>query len=193
MSKIRIKKAKIVLNYMEAIYYITDKVGDYEVENEYKVKFKYDVHEDLKKAFDGLKFHLAMLCEMIKDHDPEQGMDQHPILSELLISSFITGGKGDTAGVTIAGRRTLNNGKVINVVCPFTRFDDENSPYDYGYELSDAVTECVKEVVLYIEEKKSAPIDPPEKDPQGSLYIDSDGDLSNSTDDTHEFLDDDEL
>lgn len=197
MNEKVVKNAKLTsINYLNVLYYETYTIGAEDIEQdrerEMLGKFHHDPHIDLKKAFDGLKFHMAYLCKLapvkeLEDHY-EKG-EVHPVLFEILVTAFSLGGSGDHSGVTITGVRQLDNGKVMNVNTPFTKYQNEHEQYLYGVELEEHVRRCVEEVILYVD-GKTAPFDPDSEAEQLSLFPTIDYSLI--TDDTNYGFDDDE-
>jgi len=63
------------------------------------------------------------------------------------------GGSDEHSGVTIVGKKKLNNRKVLNLVTPFIKFEDEHCPYKFSNDLYDACNEIITEANLYMEGK----------------------------------------
>lgn len=148
--RIEIVKAKITKELtLETIY--NEHVSD-EIINEVTKKCDNIVHQDLQNAFDALKPHLALICDLrdgIKlnpDHwEPEQ-------LSDIEVTGFTLGGDGDHAGVTLIGKKKIGS-RVLNLVAPFVKYFDDNDPYKYSDDLSALVNDCINEVQLYLDGK----------------------------------------
>lgn len=110
------------------------------------------VHKDLKTALDRLKIHLVCICEMseaswledqsIFDFKPDQ-------LSNYEITGYTLGGSDENYGVTIVGKKLLANGQVLNLVAPFTKFEDEDG-YKHGGALLADIDGCNYEVTEYL-------------------------------------------
>jgi hypothetical protein len=156
-----IKKAKL------------NSVGYLEVEFEQKVvsednetftfesaqKCTWSPHNDLLVKLDALKPHLAVLCEqeeMLSIIAWENGMNQpHPILSKLKVTGFTIGGSDEHEGVTLIGRRMLANNRVLNLVSPFCKWEDEHNGYEHSYELAAIISSLQHEVSEYLNGKKA--------------------------------------
>ncbi len=115
------------------------------------------VHKDLEACFTELVPHLAFLCEQ-KEADGKQSFDELPddILNTLEVSGFSIGGDGDSEGVTLTGKRFLKSKKVLNLIAPFTMFNNENEEYKQAFELQQAIEACNYEVEQYLTAKKWA-------------------------------------
>lgn len=198
-ERIMVKRAKITpINYMKVEYFEMYEVGPEDLkqmrEKKCLIDFKHDPHIDLKKAFDGLKFHMAHLTKQAPHSELEDYYDNggiHPVILEMIVTSFSIGGSGDHAGVTITGVRQLDNGKVLNINTPFTKYQNEHEQYIYGIDLEEAVRKCVEEVVHYID-GKCAPIEPDEEYEQLSISFPV-VDHSNLTDDTDSWIEDEQF
>lgn len=112
------------------------------VTNEVVKKCEYLAHQDLLDALAKLAPHMVNICELMTPSE------------ELRITGFSISENSDGAGVTIIASKTLTNGKVLNLVSPFTDFFSED--YSLSEELQIDVNDCVSEVELYINEGKSA-------------------------------------
>lgn len=177
MANVTIKKAKIKDNLFLDVEYseiVTDGT------NSVTKSCTAPVHDDLKKAFKKLTIHLGLLTEQISvakgkgsvtaDFDSERvlhlfdpGLEFHftetgwNIIDSMYCSGFTIGGTGDSEGVTLIGRRTLSNSKVLNLVSPFQKWEGDMYDYNYSSELSEIIAECTGEVKLYLFEGKHQP------------------------------------
>lgn len=113
------------------------------------------VTNDLKDAFNSLTAHLAFLCEQ-KEADGKECLEDLPkdIDKKLEVTGYTIGGEDESRGVTLIGKRFLKSNKVLNLNSPFTKFDDENEPYQFGFELEQAIQACEYEVNEYLFNKK---------------------------------------
>ncbi len=109
------------------------------------------IHPDLVLAFNMLKTHLVVLCEQ-----PESGMVNHAniggdfditLLDNYVITGIVIGGTDEHEGVTIIGQKLLKSGKVLNLIAPFTKYEDD---YIFSSELSTDVSLCTYEVEQYV-------------------------------------------
>lgn len=114
-------------------------------------------HDDLLKALEGLIPHMVKICDFrgsdLVDRDSIDNIDG--ILESLRtlncdyeITGFSIGGADDKEGVTLIGCRVFESGKVLNIVTPFTQYQDED--YKLGSELADAIERCVFETYEYL-------------------------------------------
>ncbi len=189
IGSITIKKAKIKNNlFLEVEYSEKQKDGT----NTVKKDCTAPVHDDLKLAFKKLVPHLAVVCgqthiasgksatsvaiafpeeELKWQLDPDENfaftLGGWELVSKHFIVGFSIGGSGDSEGVTLTGYRELKNEKVLNLVSPFTKWDDD---YELASELGEVIEECKSEVKKYLFEGKHQP------DVQGDLFAQEDQD-----------------
>lgn len=165
-----IKKAKITsINYLDVHFIETELIQGQEVASKVIKQAKWDPHPDLKIAFDKLKFHVAYLCKITPHSELDEQLHKHPDLMEIMVTGFVTGGDEEHAGVTIIAKRQLDNGRVLNLLTPFTKFHDDHNPYKHGYELEQDVKACIDQVGLYLDGKAAdMEIEPVPK--QGDLF-----------------------
>lgn len=145
-----IKKAKITKdNTLTATY--MDETGAVTVEG------KNLVTKDLVRAFSSLIPHMAFLCEL-KEADGKESLDELPgeICDIIEVTGFTKGGDGDSAGVTLTGKRFLKTNKVLNLNTPFTKLVDDTEDYSFQFELEQAIEGCCYEVNEYLFNKKWA-------------------------------------
>lgn len=72
-------------------------------------------HNDLVDAMANLDDHLRDICEQ-------------PSESQVKTTGFVIGGDEGEEGVTLIGRRTLSDARVLNLVSPFTNYTGEEDP-----------------------------------------------------------------
>jgi hypothetical protein len=160
MSTLTVKKAKLKDRSLEVnIDETVNTNGGGSVTNEILKKCNTLVHDDLISTFDMLKVHMVKTCDFkkselitratIDDFDLNQ-------LSEYRIKGFSIGGSDDSEGVVLIGSREFASGKVLNIVTPFIRYNDEVDPYEFAPELADAINAAVYEVEQYLWEDKYA-------------------------------------
>jgi len=77
------------------------------------------------------------------------------IASKITCTGLSMGGSGDYLGVTLIGRRELEEGKILNLITPFTTLKHENSSYMYRHELYSILMRIETEVLLYLEGKRA--------------------------------------
>ena len=134
-------------------------VASFKNENEDNVTIegKNLIHKDLRAAFNELIPHLAFLCEQ-KEADGKDSIDELPeeIFSTFEVTGYTVSGSDDNEGVVLVGKRFLKSKKVLNLIAPFTMFNNENEEYTYAFELEQAIEACSYEVEQYLFEKKWA-------------------------------------
>lgn len=118
------------------------------------------IHPDLIAAFARLSEHLAALTfqPLYNEEDVEnpQGKifdepqtDKMPEM-DVICTGFTIGGTGESEGVTLIGRRSLPNGKTLNLVSPFQKWMDDIYEYNEIHALSEVIEACKGEVKLYL-------------------------------------------
>ena len=106
------------------------------------------VHPDLPHRLSRLVPHLCLLTEQLTetpDFWPDEAEDLPARFGAFTVTGFSLGqGQG---GVTLIGRRTLTGGKVLNLISPYVRYDDETeAAYPYASLLEKEVDEALAEV-----------------------------------------------
>lgn len=134
-------------------------VASFKNENEDNVTIegKNLIHKDLRAAFNELIPHLAFLCEQ-KEADGKDSIDELPeeIFSTFEVTGYTVSGSDDNEGVVLVGKRFLKSKKVLNLIAPFTMFNNENEEYKHAFELQQAIEACNYEVEQYLTAKKWA-------------------------------------
>lgn len=145
---ITIKKAKLTsVGYMEIEYSETFYVADEKKTVDVVKKCAYDPHPDLLNTFDQLRIHLALLCEEL----PKSAYhDEDVDLSAFRVTGFTIGGSDEHEGVTLIGRKALAHNRVLNLIAPFTKWEDEHTGYANAYELQKCIEQCQFEVEEYL-------------------------------------------
>lgn len=143
---IRIKKAKVKitgvhLEYEEQMVFEDDRDPAW---IEKTAGCPWPPHADLISAFDKLVKHLAALCEQ-----PENEQN----LSTLTATGYTIGGEDEHEGVTLIGQKRLAHNRVLNLVSPFTKWQDEHNGYRYAAELHKAIWDCETHLEEYLEGK----------------------------------------
>lgn len=168
-------------------------VASFKNENEDNVTIegKNLIHKDLRAAFNELIPHLAFLCEQ-KEADGKVAMDELPdnISSILEVTGYTIGGSDDDEGVTLIGKRFLKSKKVLNIIAPFTKYNNENEEYKHTFELQQAIEACNYEVEQYLTAKKWAVVQqelPFDEDVPTDIAADQVGDATFETE-ANEFL-----
>lgn len=113
-------------------------------------------HADLIEAFNELTGHLAMICDLRESEHVDFGKPGLPIgLNKISVTGFTIGGSDEHEGCVLIGQKKLGS-KVLNLVTPFIKWEDEYDPYEYSKFLYNAITNCMREVELYIGGKAAA-------------------------------------
>ena len=148
-----IKKVKITSQQTLDVVLIEHVEND--VQNENSKKCGNLVHEDMRLAFKALSGHLALLCETRESVDLDLNNPEHAVaVDKLYVNGFTIGGSDDNEGVTLIGGKKLANGKVLNLVAPFQKYEDDE--YPYAEELFNDVRLCLNEVDEYLYHNKCA-------------------------------------
>lgn len=141
--KTEIKKVKITSQQTLDVVLIEHVEND--VQNENSKKCGNLVHEDMRLAFKALSGHLALLCDTREAVDLDLNDDEHAAkVDKLFVTGFSIGGSDDAEGVTLIGGKKLANGKVLNLVAPFQKYEDDE--YPYAEALFNDVRLCLDEV-----------------------------------------------
>ncbi|KAA6334745.1 hypothetical protein EZS27_016951 [termite gut metagenome] len=121
------------------------------------------VHNDLRTAFLALRPFLITISEQTEaglfnvsniDEKPTDDMEKH--VTKYVITGYSLGGSEESAGVTLIGQKILKSGQVLNLIAPFTKYEQNDSAeaYPYAAQLCEAVERCNEEVKLYLFEGK---------------------------------------
>lgn len=145
----KILKAKITKDNTLVASYMDDD------ENTVTVDGKNLVHKDLVAAFKELTGHMAILCEL-REAKENSIPDDLTNISSVEVNGYSIGGTDEDEGVTLIGKRFLKSKKVLNLIAPFTKFDNENEEYPHAFTLMQAIDACNYEVVEYLTNKKWA-------------------------------------
>jgi len=113
--------------------------------------FNAPIHPDLKKAFDALIIHFAVMTGQIPLKSVKDIANYKDELIEgFKVSSYSIG--GDNEGVTITGTRLLWNGKAYNSNTPYYLFEEsEQTRYTFMDDLRDRLTRVDEELHKYYE------------------------------------------
>jgi hypothetical protein len=153
-KSIKIKKAKLTsMNYLEVEYEETIEFADEAIRYEATKKCMWNAHNDLKIQFDRLKPHVALLTELITDAELSDLWETHPYLSKIKATGYVIGGDGEHEGVTVIGRKILAHNRILNLVTPFAKWQDEHTGYTYASELRNIIKDCENEVIEYLNGK----------------------------------------
>jgi hypothetical protein len=150
IKKVKITKGRTL--EVELVEHLPD-----QTDREVIMKCDQLVHNDICKAFDKLKLHLAKICDLYEGQSftPEDFNSEND-LKNFKITSFSLGGSEDQEGVTISGQKELAGSKILNLNTPFTKYADELNPYEYSSELAADIQACVYEAEQYLWHDKYA-------------------------------------
>lgn len=164
MKTYNVKKAKLIDRIfleveLEEIIKTEDGEEVNTCTNDVAKKCRQEVHADLIAAFDALTPHLPLMCELADTmiFKPTDELLQ-PIITSYSVTGFSIGGNDEHEGVTLIGRKTLGTKKVLNLVAPFTKWEEEHiENYRYAHELKAAIFHACDEVLEYVVNGKVAP------------------------------------
>lgn len=142
--KASIKATEVKITKNDTWY---DSIDQHYVTNESAEVLHFLPHEDLTNAIAACVPYLAHLCEFVDNIEEEQD------LSKFTVTGFSIGGDGDHEGVVLVGQRKLRGNRVLNLVSPFTKWDSEHDPYEYGGDLAFAIRNIQEELEEYINGK----------------------------------------
>jgi hypothetical protein len=161
IKKVKVKDSIPEIEWTERIHF---KEGNRS--REMKLSGGPEIHEDLQAALNRLIAHLILLCELYdlpKDVAIEEAEENYleilrGIYQDIRVTGITWGGADEYQGVTLVGRKTLTNKKVLNLVTPFTFFEDPGDQgYKYEYELRGLANQVEQEALLYLEGKIAPP------------------------------------
>ena len=122
-----ILKASVKNDRVEVTF--KENFSDENYSNEVSKKCSQIVHSDLKAALEKLKPHLVLICEQPEaraiidtgffDFDIEN-------LDNYNVTGYSIGGSDEHLGVTIIGQKLLKSGQVLNLIAPFTKFENND-------------------------------------------------------------------
>lgn len=144
ITKVKITKE----NTLTVTYIDTDK-------NTVTVDGNNIVHGDMKAAFKNLVGHMAILCEL-REAKENSLPDELKDLSTVEVTGYSIGGTDEDEGVTLIGKRFLQSKKVLNLIAPFTKYNNDNEEYPFAFELMNAIEACNYEAEQYLTAKKWA-------------------------------------
>lgn len=135
------------------------------------VIFREIPHPDLIHAFNLMRAHYVIIAGQLdgKNAELDKVENNEDFIALFKITGFSIGGNGESEGVTLIGNKKIKRG-IINIPAPFTKFFDEQDPYEYADELQHLVMHATDEVNKYID-GKIAP------DAQGKIDFDENSDL----------------
>lgn len=121
------------------------------------------IHDDMRKCFNRLNAHLAVICEEIPSEDisgieglspyddeiHRKGGIEHKV-SHFYVSSFSISGIGENESVVLSGSKRLSTGDYVELKSPKTAWDGN---YIFINELRVAIDDLKNEVELYMNGK----------------------------------------
>jgi hypothetical protein len=111
-------------------------------------------HPDLKKSFDALVIHFALMTGQIPVKSVKDIANvKEELIEGFRVASFSIGGERE--GVTITGTRLLWNGKAFNSNTPYYLFEEsEQNRYTFMDELIEALARVDEELKKYMDGTK---------------------------------------
>ncbi len=166
-SVLSFSKVKLVKNtFLTIVYSRIEKDGSTTAITE---NHKAPVHEDLKKKFEGMGIHLALLCDYLSTRQIKDISAYDPELVETFhVSSVSIGGNDDDEGIVLTGHKITKRKVAVILNSPFARIEEvEETKYRYMDDLKSKVDSLLEEVKLYLGGKRGP-------DPQQSLEFPED-------------------
>ena len=119
--------------------------------NEVSKKCSQIVHADMKRALERLKVHLVVICDQNEANEVMEDFENYPLenLSNYVVTGYSIVGTDEDQGVTLIGQKLLESGKVLNLIAPFTKYEDTEA-YEYAMDLSADIHACDCEVLAYL-------------------------------------------
>lgn len=116
--------------------------------------FTAPIHPDLKKAFDALIIHFAILIGQLPLKSVKEIENyKEDLIEGFRVSSFSIG--GDNEGVTITGTRLLWNGKAFNSNTPYYLFEEsDQNRYTHMDDLIECLDRVKDELTRYMDGTK---------------------------------------
>jgi hypothetical protein len=141
-------------------YSVVNKVKNTEgeesaVTNDFVATIRNRPHPDFVNALAELRQHVVMLCEL-GDYGSLDTIDDK-LLNSIEVTGISIGGSDEHEGVTIIAKRKLKHNKILNLITPFTKWEDEHMPYQYESDLSVCCSQIIDEARQYLVFGKYAP------------------------------------
>lgn len=132
------------------------------------------VHDDLRTAFSKLHVHFAIISEqVVVPKNSDMSIDDilsdetmKEIIEAMGVSEFKISGSGSNEGVQLVGTKVLSTGEVLTLKTPTRKWEDEQHPYLFADELSQAIEACKFEILLFMHGKHA-----PDKMPELPLEV----------------------
>lgn len=156
MENVQIKKVKLIGEYSAQLEYtksITTKLGDDEttVTNDYVVTMRNQPHTDFINSMNKLIPHVILLCE-IGDYGSVEAIPDKE-LQKIEVTGITIGGHDEHEGVVVIAKKRLKHNKVVNLITPFTKWEDEHNGYTFERLLQIACFNVLGEAELYLNGK----------------------------------------
>ena len=141
-------------------YSTVNKVKDAEgkesvVTNDFVAVIRNRPHPDMINALADLRAHVVMMCEM-GDFGSLETIPEN-LINTLEVTGISIGGSDEHEGVTIVAKKKLRHNKILNLITPFTKWEDEHMPYRYENDLFSACSLVLEEARQYLVMGKYAP------------------------------------
>lgn len=132
------------------------------------------VHDDLRTAFSKLHVHFAIISEqVVVPKNSDMSIDDilsdetmKEIIEAMGVSEFKISGSGSNEGVQLVGTKVLSTGEVLTLKTPTRKWEDEQHPYQFVEELSQAIEALKFEILLFMHGKHA-----PDKQPELPLEV----------------------
>jgi len=150
--------------------------GDFIRAIEKKIKLRNQfVHTDMLKLFNGLRSHLALVCEIAQftphDEDTQAVLDVDSIAPGIFAKSVIITGSNEHIRVSILGFKTLSFENTLDLRTPAIALDGE---YPFVSQLMDLIAMLESEAKLAIYQQKGCGM-------QLDLFADNEQDTEQSS------------
>lgn len=153
----KIKSAKIVKNTKLSAHLIEEHAKSTK-------DFDMDIHPDLKKSFEVMGSHLAVMCGYIMPEDVED--IKTGVVDDFFVRAFSI--SKDESGIVLTGYHLNPEGQAVQLNTPFRRFEEANETrYIFMDDLIEKLEKAKEEVRKYIFEGKKA------DDAQGKLFTEN--------------------
>lgn len=147
ITKVKIEKGiSAVINYDE-VNTTSENPGT----NKMTCEGSSGIHEDFRNSMKALAIHLGLISEQVRGKIEKINPADQTILDHITVTGFSIGGSDDNEGVTVFGQRKLKSGKVLNLVAPFQKYEDEN--YDGASDLASDIHAACEEAKQYLDGK----------------------------------------
>jgi len=151
LNKAKISKESYLdLEFSETIHVKGEDDKTDTITRDVMIKSNQLVHPDLIDAFNGLIWFMVDICEL-----PNVKKDKDGSWGPYKVTGFVISGMDDQEGVVLIGQKKLAGNRVLNIITPFVKFENENEPYSNGLKLRHAIDTATDEVLAFINGKST--------------------------------------